>query len=82
MAGTRAGAAKAMKTLRERHGDDFHRRIGAIGGSRVGTDGGFAAKTPCDCDIIPTPHKHQQCAGVKGGRISRRGSRNGTAATN
>ena len=32
MAGTREGAAKAKITVLERHGDDFYKRIGRLGG--------------------------------------------------
>ena len=61
MAGTKEGARKAAATIKERHGIDFYKNIGAEGG-RKGHTGGFAAN--------PTLAK---IAGAKGGRISRRG---------
>lgn len=61
MAGTRAGGKKAAKTTKEKHGKDFFRQIGAVGG-RKGTTGGFAAN-----------RELARIAGAKGGRISRRG---------
>ena len=60
MAGTKAGAVKAMKTIRERHGNDFHRKIGSIGGKN-GHTGGFAAN-----------RELARIAGAIGGRKSRR----------
>lgn len=61
MAGTKDGGIKASNTTKARHGEDFHKRVGAIGGKR-GTTGGFWA----DRDLA-------RRAGAKGGRISRRG---------
>lgn len=40
MAGTKEGGKKAAKTNREKHGDNFYARIGAIGGKN-GHTGGF-----------------------------------------
>ncbi len=42
MAGTLTGGKTAAQTNKERHGDDFYKRIGAMGGKK-GTTGGFAA---------------------------------------
>jgi len=42
MSGTKAGGKKAAKTTRKLHGEDFYKRIGAIGGKN-GHKGGFAA---------------------------------------
>ena len=61
MAGTKAGGAKAREANLKRHGADFYKRIGAIGG-RNGHTGGFAANPEL-----------ARIAGAKGGRISRRG---------
>jgi general stress protein YciG len=61
MAGTKVGGAKARETNIKRHGADFYKRIGAIGG-RNGHTGGFAANPEL-----------ARIAGAKGGRISRRG---------
>ena len=61
MSGTKAGGLKAAKTILEKHGADFYKRIGHKGGKN-GHTGGFAAN-PVLASI----------AGRKGGRISRRG---------
>ena len=42
MAGTKKGGILAAKTNKERYGEGFYARIGAIGGKR-GTTGGFWA---------------------------------------
>lgn len=42
MAGTKEGGLKAKNTNYEKHGRDFYKRIGAIGG-RNSRSGGFAA---------------------------------------
>ena len=60
MAGTKAGGQKAAATNIERHGKDFYREIGAMGGSN-GHTGGFAANPEL-----------AKIAGAKGGRISKR----------
>lgn len=61
MPGTLSGGLKASATNKKKYGDDFYRRIGAIGGKN-GHTGGFAAN--------PTLAR---LAGAKGGRISKRG---------
>lgn len=43
MAQTAEGVVKAMKTIRERHGVDFHKKMGAKGGKATGVKKGFAA---------------------------------------
>lgn len=63
MPGTPAGAKKAAATNKAKHGADFYKRIGAIGG-RNGNTGGFA-----------TNPELASIAGAKGGRISRRGKK-------
>lgn len=60
MAGTKLGGVKAYQTNIKRHGKDFYKRIGAIGG-RNGNTGGFAANPEL-----------ARIAGAKGGKISRR----------
>ena len=62
MSGTLAGGKKASKTNIERHGKDFYKRIGKIGGQN-GHTGGFAANPAL-----------ARIAGAKGGRMSRRGA--------
>ena len=61
MAGTKEGAKKASQTNKELYGEDFYKRIGAVGG-RLGKTGGFYAN-----------RELARTAGAKGGRISRRG---------
>ena len=61
MSGTLAGGRKAAKTNIERHGVDFYRNIGRLGGQN-GHTGGFAAN----------PELARR-AGALGGKISRRG---------
>lgn len=62
MAGTKAGGQKAAATNLERHGRNFYREIGAMGGSRTDTKSkGFAANPEL-----------AKIAGAKGGRISKR----------
>lgn len=61
MAGTKAGGLRAAATNKERHGADFYRNIGKLGG-KAGHTGGFAANPAL-----------AQLAGAKGGRLSKRG---------
>jgi general stress protein YciG len=61
MAGTKDGGIKAAETNKQIHGEDFYKRIGAIGG-RNGHTGGFAANRELARE-----------AGRKGGFISKRG---------
>lgn len=56
------GGLKAAATNKKRNGEDFFKRIGAIGG-RNGHTGGFCSMTP---------EQRSEC-GRKGGRISKRG---------
>jgi len=70
MSGTKLGGQKAaLKNLANE--PDFYKRIGTIGG-RNGRSGGFATDIDCTCSIIRGAHFKRQCAGKKGGRISRR----------
>lgn len=62
MSGTKEGGRKAALTNVRKHGADFYRNIGRIGGQN-GHTGGFAAMSP----------EAVRAAGAKGGRISRRG---------
>lgn len=61
MAGTKAGAKKAVVSIKEKYGDDYYRKIGRKGGQN-GTTGGFAAD-----------HELAARAGAIGGKKSRRG---------
>lgn len=72
MAGNKVGGAKTRETHYKKYGLDFYKRIGAIGG-RKGKTGGFAYPLLCDCDYKEELHKKAECAGSKGGKISKRG---------
>lgn len=61
MAGTKEGGAKAADTTRKRHGKNFYREIGAIGGA-ISRGGGFSGN----------PELARE-AGRLGGLKSRRG---------
>ena len=63
MSGTKAGAMKAKKTIIERHGEDYFKNIGSIGGKNRSPLKGFGGMTP----------EKRRMAGAKGGSISRRG---------
>lgn len=74
MAGTVKGGKAAAKTNKARHGKDFYARIGTTGGKNS-KNGGFASYRECHCELIENVHYYQQCAGKKGGTISKRGSK-------
>ena len=61
MSGTIEGGRKARNTNYKRHGKNFYRDIGRIGG-KLGTTGGFASNPEL-----------AKVAGAKGGRASKRG---------
>jgi general stress protein YciG len=61
MAGSVDGGRLAAITNRKKYGEDFYKRIGAMGGKK-GKTGGFYAN-----------RELARIAGAKGGRISRRG---------
>lgn len=71
MAGTKAGGLKAAQKNLAKN-PNFYADIGAKGGSVKGTRGGFAADSTCFCDEFEWAHQKRQCAGKKGGRVSRR----------
>lgn len=73
MAGTIAGGRKAA-AKNKANNPDFYRIIGTKGGKN-GNTGGFAVKIPCHCPTIPGYHYVRQCAGKRGGSISRRGKK-------
>lgn len=62
MSGTKEGGRKVAIANKERHGNDFYRKIGAVGGSH-GHTGGFYAN-----------RELARIAGRKGGRLSKRGT--------
>lgn len=77
MAGSIQGGKLAAVTNKSKYGNNFYRIIGAKGG-RASNTGGFAYKDGCDdpnCEFLEkqSPHLVRQCAGAKGGKISRRG---------
>lgn len=61
MPGTKAGAAKAVITTKERKGEMFYHLIGSLGGSKTGIKKGFGAMDPAKLSELSR----------KGGRISR-----------
>jgi hypothetical protein len=70
MAGTKAGGQAAALTNKQQYGEDFYKRIGAMGGKN-GHIGGFYARR----DIA-------RSAGAEGGRISRRAPGTSQSAIN
>lgn len=60
MAGTMQGGKDAAATNRKKYGNDFYKRIGALGGAKGRTGGFFANR------------ELARIAGAKGGRISKR----------
>jgi len=65
MSGTKTGGLKASVTNKSRHGEDFYRRIGKLGG-KVPSRGGFAYLAEHD------PEKLKMLS-AQGGSKSRRG---------
>ena len=59
MSGTKIGGIKAAFTNKMRHGKDFYKRIGSMGGKN-GHTGGFAAN-----------HELASIAGRKGGKAKK-----------
>lgn len=62
MSGTKEGAKKMVKTIYARHGRDFFKKIGSIGGKQTDGMKGFAMD-----------NERARRSGSKGGRISKRG---------
>jgi len=65
MAGTKDGGKQGARTLREKYGEDYFRKLGQKGG-RVSSRGGFAAN-----------HERAVAAGAKGGAIGGKRGRRG-----
>lgn len=63
MSGTKEGGKKATKANMERHGANYYRNIGRLGGS----------KSHPDTRPFTVNTELAKIAGAKGGRISRRG---------
>jgi len=58
----------AATTNKERHGSDFYKRIGSMGGKKGTTGGFYYAKY----NLSPDDPAHPKNAGYKGGKLSRR----------
>ena len=70
MSGTKIGGAKAAKTNKERHGEGFYARIGAMGGHNSKT-GGFASNKVGKDGL--TGQERARLVGTIGGLKSKRG---------
>lgn len=70
MAGTSQGGLKAKKTNYQKHGSDFYRRIGAMGG-RNGHTGGFASDKVGKDGL--TGRQRASLVGKDGGHKGKRG---------
>lgn len=77
MPGTKQGGLKARESNIKRHGEDFYKRIGSIGGHK-GTTGGFASDERGSDGL--TGRERASIAGKKGGEISRRKIKEGQNA--
>lgn len=64
MSGTKIGGKKAAATNKEKHGADFYRNIGRMGGSKSHPETRPFAKNP----------ELASRAGKRGGQLSKRGS--------
>ena len=71
IAGTKIGGRRAAETNKAKYGPDFYKSIGKLGGAN-GNTGGFACQVACTCNLVQGNHYKANCAGTKGGRISRR----------
>lgn len=71
MSGTKEGGRKTALTNKRKYGADYYKNIGAEGG-KLGRTGGFASLKISE-DGMTGPER-AVVAGVKGGRISKRGS--------
>lgn len=70
MTGSISGGKKAAKKNKELYGNDFYTRIGRKGGSNS-KNGGFASSKIGKDGL--TGSERARIAGMKGGKISRRG---------
>lgn len=67
MSGTRSGGKKAAATNKEKHGEDFYKRIGTLGGS----------KSHRETRPFTVNPELARAAGAKGGKSSKRGPARG-----
>lgn len=72
MVGTKAGGMKAAAANKAKHGADFYKNIGKLGGAN-GHTGGFASDKVGRDGL--TGLQRARVAGAKGGSISRRGAK-------
>lgn len=77
ISGTKEGGIAARDTNYKRHGRDFYRRLGALGGKARG-EKGFASFVVGKDGL--TGRERSRIAGRKGGQISRSGKRVNTLA--
>lgn len=70
MSGSRIGGLKCRDKNISREAD-FYKRIGKTGGINS-HNGGFAKVIKCNCNLFDHEHTKSQCAGKKGGTISKR----------
>lgn len=72
MAGTKAGGLKAVQTIKQKHGENFWKEIGAKGGAAKFPRKGFAKDDRTWFDRLLRKPRLASRAGQIGGRISRR----------
>ena len=72
MAQTKAGAIKTRETNKRKYGDDYYKKIGAMGGSVKNPNKGFGYDNRTVIEKLLRKPKRAQLAGQVGGRISRR----------
>lgn len=70
MAGSKSGGLKAKETNYQKHGSDFYKRIGAMGG-RNGHTGGFASEKVGKDGL--TGRQRASLVGKDGGHNGKRG---------
>lgn len=71
MAGSKEGGRKAALTNKLKHGEDFYKRIGHLGGTSGKHNGGFASLKRGKDGL--TGSERARLAGAKGGKKSKRG---------
>lgn len=76
--GRREGGLFTARINKRKYGEDFYKRIGAMGGRASSTGRGLDHPATCDCSLIQGIHNVMQCRGKLGGLKSRRtGIKNG-----
>lgn len=74
IAGTKTGGQRAAQTNKRKYGEDFYKRLGAMGGGKSRT-GGFGCQT-VGADGL-TGKQRARIAGAQGGRSSRKPKQTG-----